>query len=204
VITSSEIYGRLTPEECPVAEDHPLRPINPYAVSKATVDLMAYQYCKAFGMPIYIVRAFSHSGPHQKTVAVLSDWAMQVAKIDLGITQPQIKVGNMNVIRDYTDVRDIVQAYVALVEKGTAGEPYNVCSGIGFKLSDLLAKYQGFTKKKIEVVVDQSRMRPVDIPILVGSNEKIKRDTGWSPSIPIDSTLRDTFNFWREYLVEEV
>lgn len=204
VITSSEIYGRLTPEECPVSEDHPLRPINPYAVSKATVDLMAYQYCKAFGMPIYVVRAFSHSGPHQKTVAVLSDWAMQVAKIDLGISQPLIKVGNMAVVRDYTDVRDVVQAYAALVEKGTPGEPYNVCSGIGYRLSDLLEKYRGFTSKSIDVVIDKSRMRPVDIPILVGSNEKIKKDTGWSPTIPIDITLRDTFNFWRDYLVEEV
>jgi GDP-4-dehydro-6-deoxy-D-mannose reductase len=204
VITSSEVYGRLTPEEVPVAEDYPLRPINPYAVSKATVDLMAFQYCRAFGMPIYVARAFSHSGPHQKTVAVLSDWALQVAKIDLGISQPAIKVGNMEVVRDYTDVRDVVRAYTALVEKATPGEPYNVCSGIGYKLSDLLVKYQEFTSKKIDVVIDQSRMRPVDIPILVGSNKKIARDTGWSPTIPIDNTLRDTFNFWREYLAEEV
>jgi len=204
VITSSEVYGRLTPEECPVREDHPLKPINPYAVSKATVDLMAYQYFKAFGMPIYVVRAFSHSGPHQKTVAVLSDWAMQVAKIDLGISAPTIKVGNTDVMRDYSDVRDIVRAYVAMVEKGKPGEPYNVCSGIGNRLADMLEKYRSFISKKINVVVDQSRMRPVDIPILVGSNAKIIQDTGWTPTIPIDTTLRDTFNFWRDYLAEEV
>jgi GDP-4-dehydro-6-deoxy-D-mannose reductase len=203
-ITSSEVYGRLTPEECPVTEEHPLKPVNPYAVSKATVDLMAYQYWKAFGMPIYMVRAFSHSGPYQKTVAVLSDWAMQVAKIDLGISQPVIKVGNLDVVRDYSDVRDVVRAYVALVEKGKPGEPYNVCSGIGYQLSDLLAQIKGFSSKKIDVIIDQSRMRPVDIPLLVGSNEKIRRDTGWNVTIPIDRTLRDTFNFWREYLVEEV
>ena len=129
---------------------------------------------------------------------------MQVAKIDLGISQPTIKVGNMDVVRDYTDVRDVVRAYVDLVEKGTPGEPYNVCSGIGYKLADLLVKYRSLTSKKIDVVVDQSRMRPVDIPILVGSNEKIKKDTGWSPTIPIDTTLRDTFNFWHDYLAEEV
>jgi len=204
VITSSEVYGRLAEEECPVAEDHALRPVNPYAVSKATVDLMAYQYSKAFGMPVYVARAFSHSGPHQKTVGVLSDWAMQTAKIDLGISQPIIKVGNMNVRRDYTDVRDVIKAYVAIVEKGNAGEPYNVCSGIGYRLSELLAKFQGFTSKKIEIVSDQSRMRPVDIPILIGSNKKIRNDTGWNPTIPIDTTLRDTFKFWREFLEEEV
>jgi GDP-4-dehydro-6-deoxy-D-mannose reductase len=204
VITSSEIYGPLSPKEVPVAEDHPLRPVNPYAVSKAAVDLMAYQYVKAYNQDIYIARAFSHSGPWQKTVGVLSDWAFQVAKIDLGVTPPTIKVGNMNVKRDYTDVRDVVRAYVAIVEKGKPGEPYNVCSGIGYQLSDLLDKYRRFSGKEINVIIDQSRMRPVDIPILVGSNEKLKRDTGWSQTIQIDTTLKDIFDYWREYLAEEV
>jgi GDP-4-dehydro-6-deoxy-D-mannose reductase len=204
VITSSEIYGPLTPEEVPVTEDHPIRPVNPYAVSKASVDLMAYQYVKAYNQSVYIARAFSHSGPWQKTVGVLSDWAFQVAKIDLGLSPPTIKVGNMNVKRDYTDVRDVVQAYVDIVEKGKPGEPYNVCSGVGYELSDFLEKFSRFTDKKIDIVIDQSRMRPVDIPILVGSNEKIKRDTGWSPTIPIDATLKDIFDYWREYLAEEV
>ncbi len=204
VITSSEVYGPLAAEECPVTEDHPLKPVNPYAVSKATVDLMAYQYCRAYGMEVYIARAFSHSGPYQKTVGVLSDWAFQIAKIDLGMSQPVLKVGNMSVQRDYLDVRDVVKGYVALLEKGKAGEPYNVCSGIGYRLSDLLDKYRKLTDKKINIVVDQSRMRPVDIPILIGSNEKMARDTGWKPTIPIETTLNDTFKFWREYLVEEV
>jgi GDP-4-dehydro-6-deoxy-D-mannose reductase len=204
VISSSEVYGALTPDECPVKEDHPLKPINPYAVSKATVDLMAYQYNKAYSMPVYTARAFSHSGPWQKTVGVLSDWAFQIAKMDLGYSQPILKVGNMNVKRDYTDVRDVVKGYVDLVEKGKPGEPYNICSGKGYKLSELLSIYQGLTSKEIIVEPDKSRMRPVDIPILVGSNEKITRDTGWKPSIPIETTLRDTFNYWREYLVEEV
>ena len=204
VISSSEVYGALTPEECPVAEEHPLKPINPYAVSKATIDLMAYQYYKAYNMPVYIARAFSHSGPWQKTVGVLSDWAFQIAKMDLGFSQPILKVGNMNVKRDYSDVRDVVKAYVDIVEKGKPGEPYNVCSGRGYQLSELLDIYRGLTSKEIIIEPDKSRMRPVDIPILVGSNNKIKRETGWSPSIPIETTLRDTFNYWREYLHEEV
>ena len=204
VITSSEIYGPLTQDECPVKEDHPLRPVNPYAVSKAAVDLMAYQYNKTYGLPVYIARAFSHSGPWQKTVGVLSDWAFQIAKIDLGVSQPVLKVGNINVQRDYTDVRDVVKAYVGIVEKGKPGEPYNVCSGVGYQLSELLTKYQELTPKIIEVQSDQSRMRPVDIPILIGSNEKIKMDTGWNPTIPIEKTLKDTFIFWRDYLAEEV
>ena len=121
VISSSEVYGALTPEECPVTEEHHLKPINPYAVSKATIDLMAYQYYKAYSMPIYIARAFSHSGPWQKTVGVLSDWAFQIAKMDLGYSQPVLKVGNMNVKRDYTDVRDVVKGYVDIIEKGKTG-----------------------------------------------------------------------------------
>ncbi len=204
VITSSEIYGPLTPKECPVTETHPLRPVNPYAVTKAAVDLMAYQYFKSYSLQVYIARAFSHSGPWQKTVGVLSDWAFQIAKIDLGISPPTIKVGNINVNRDYTDVRDVIQAYVAIVEKGKPGEPYNVCSGIGYELGELLEKYRRFTRKKINIEVDQSRMRPVDIPMLVGSNEKIMQDTGWSPAIPIDTTLKNIFDYWREYLVQEV
>ncbi len=204
VITSSEIYGPLTPEECPVTEIHPLRPVNPYAVSKAAVDLLAYQYVKSYGQQVYIARAFSHSGPWQKTVGVLSDWAFQIAKIDLGISPPTFKVGNINVNRDYTDVRDVIKAYVAIVDKGRPGEPYNVCSGIGYELGELLEKYRRFTRKKIKIEIDQSRMRPVDIPMLVGSNEKLRRDTGWSPAIDIDTTLKDIFDYWREYLVQEV
>jgi GDP-4-dehydro-6-deoxy-D-mannose reductase len=204
VISSSEVYGPLKPEEVPVTEEHPLRPVNPYAVSKASIDLLAYQYVKSYGQQVYIARAFSHSGPWQKTVGVLSDWAFQVAKIDLGLSQPTIKVGNIQVRRDYSDVRDVIRAYVDIVDKGRIGEPYNVCSGTGYELADLLEKYRQFTSKNIEVVVDQSRMRPVDIPILVGSNKKIRRDTGWNPTIPIDKTLKDLFDYWREYLVEEV
>ncbi|HBC46036.1 MAG TPA: GDP-mannose 4,6-dehydratase [candidate division Zixibacteria bacterium] len=204
VITSSEVYGPLTPDEVPVTEDHLLRPVNPYAVSKAAVDLLAYQYVKAYNQQVFIARAFSHSGPWQKTVGVLSDWAFQIAKIDLGLSQPTIKVGNLNVRRDYADVRDIVRGYVDIIEKGKPGEPYNVCSGIGYELAELLEKYRQFSSKKINIVVDQSRMRPVDIPILVGSNAKIKEDTGWSPNISIDTTLKDIYDYWREYLVEEV
>ncbi len=204
VISSSEVYGRLEPEECPVNEDHPLKPINPYAVSKASLDLLAHQYFMAYGMPVYITRAFSHSGPGQKTVAVLSDWAFQIAKIDLGLTPPQLKVGNTNVQRDYTDVRDVVRAYVDIVEKGKAGTAYNVCSGRGYKLSDLLDKYRSLIDRDVEITSDKSRMRPVDIPILIGSYERLSADTGWKPTIPIETTLSDSLKFWRHHLAVEV
>ncbi len=204
IISSSEVYGQLTPEECPVVEDRPLRPINPYAVSKAAVDLLAYQYYRAYDLPVYIARAFSHSGPGQKTVGVLSDWAFQISKIDLGIAPPELKVGNMNVRRDYTDVRDVVRAYAAILEKGTAGRPYNVCSGKGYSLSELLDLYRTMVDKNIEIMSDQSRLRPVDIPILIGSNDRIRSETGWEPAIPIETTLADSLKYWRSRLIEEI
>ncbi len=204
IVSSSEVYGQLKPEECPVDEDHPLRPINPYAVSKAAVDLLAQQYFKAYKLPIYIVRAFSHSGPGQKTVGVLSDWAFQIAKIELGLAPPVLKVGNLKVKRDYTDVRDIVRGYMDVMEKGKPGKPYNICTGVGYELSELLEKYKNLAEKDIEIQEDQSRMRPVDIPILTGSNKRIKNDTGWAPEIEINATLADSLKFWRERLVEEI
>ncbi|MEE9553345.1 MAG: GDP-mannose 4,6-dehydratase [candidate division Zixibacteria bacterium] len=204
VISSSEVYGRLKPEECPVGEDHPMNPINPYAVSKASVDLLARQYHRAYQMPVYIARAFSHSGPGQKTVAVLSDWALQIAKIELGLAPPILKVGNIKVQRDYTDVRDIVRAYLDIIEKGQPGKPYNVCSAKGYKLSDLLEKYQTMVNKKFEVTSDKSRLRPIDIPILTGSYELLKADTGWGPKIPIEKTLRDSLKSWHNHLIEEM
>jgi GDP-4-dehydro-6-deoxy-D-mannose reductase len=204
IISSSEVYGKLEPLECPVKEDHPLKPINPFAVSKASVDLLAYQYYRAYDMSVYIARAFSHSGPGQKTVGVLSDWAFQVAKIDLGLAPPNLKVGNIDAKRDYTDVRDVVRAYVDIIEKGNPGTPYNVCSGVGYTLSDLLEKYRVLSKKEIQIETDISRMRPVDIPILTGSNEKLRQDTGWQPEIGIDKTLEDSLKYWHNKLVEEL
>ncbi len=137
-------------------------------------------------------------------MAVLSDWAFQIAKIDIGLTPPQLKVGNTSVQRDYTDVRDVVRAYLDIVEKGKAGTPYNVCSGRGYKLSDLLDKYRSLIKKDVEIKSDKSRMRPVDIPILIGSYQKLATDTGWKPTIPIETTLSDSLEFWHHHLVEEV
>lgn len=204
LVSSSEIYGQLKPEQVPVKEDAPLRPVNPYAVSKATVDLMAYQYWKAYNLPVYLVRAFSHSGPGQRTVAVLSDWAFQTAKIELGLRPPQLDVGNMDVTRDYMDVRDTVRAYRDILEKGKPGEPYNVCSGIGYKLGDLLDIIISFSSKKIDIVPDPSRLRPVDIPMLIGSPEKLKRTTGWRPEIKIEKTLRDLYDYWTAFLTPQM
>ncbi|MCD6163000.1 MAG: GDP-mannose 4,6-dehydratase [candidate division Zixibacteria bacterium] len=204
LITSSEVYGQLKPDQVPVTENHPFEPVNPYAVSKAAVDLLAYQYYRAYKLPIYWARAFSHAGPYQRTVAVLSDWAFQTARIELGLSAPEIKVGNLDVTRDYIDVRDTIQAYIAILLNGKPGQPYNVCSGKGYRLSELLDIITSFSVKKIKVIPDPSRLRPVDIPILIGSPEKLKKNTGWQPKIEMDTTLRDIYNYWIEYLTPQI
>jgi GDP-4-dehydro-6-deoxy-D-mannose reductase len=166
--------------------------------------MMAFQYYKTYNLPIYWARAFSHSGPRQKTVAVLSDWAFQTARIELGLTAPEIKVGNLEVTRDYMDVRDTVQAYLAILSKGKPGQAYNVCSGRGYKLAELLDIITSFCSKKIDVISDPSRFRPVDIPILIGSPERLKHDTGWEQKIPIELTLRNMYDYWIENLTPQI
>jgi GDP-4-dehydro-6-deoxy-D-mannose reductase len=196
LVSSSEIYGQLGPEDVPVKETALLAPVNPYGVSKAAVDLMGYQYFKAFGVPVYRIRAFSHTGPRQTTQAVLSDWAKQAAQIEIGRVAPEIKVGNLNVIRDYTDVQDVILAYQAIFEKGRPGEAYNVCSGKGYRLDELLDTIIGLSKQKIAIAVDPTRFRPVDIPILIGSPFKLKAETGWEPKIEIAGTLKGLYDYW--------
>jgi GDP-4-dehydro-6-deoxy-D-mannose reductase len=200
LVSSSEIYGQLKPEDVPVKETALLMPVNPYGVSKAAVDMLGYQYFKAYGLPVFRIRAFSHSGPRQGTQAVLSDWALQAARIELGLATPEIKVGNMEVTRDYTDVRDIVRAYVEIIEKAKPGEAYNACSGKGYHLNDLLSTIVSFCPKKIKIAKDPSRYRPVDIPVLIGSPDKLKKDTGWEPAIDIKNTLKDLYNYWLNHL----
>jgi GDP-4-dehydro-6-deoxy-D-mannose reductase len=204
LVSSSEIYGQLGPNDVPVSETALLAPVNPYGVSKAAVDLMGYQYFKSYGVPVHRIRAFSHTGPRQSTQAVISDWAKQVATIELGLVPAEIKVGNLKVIRDYTDVEDIVRAYEAIFEKGRPGEAYNVCSGIGHQLDILLEQLIGFSARKITVKIDPSRFRPVDIPILIGSPQKIKSETGWEPRIDIHSTLKKVYDYWHKTLSNNV
>ncbi len=204
LISSSEIYGQLTAEQVPVSETALLAPVNPYGVSKAAVDLMGYQYFKSYGIPVYRIRAFSHTGPRQSTQAVISDWAKQVATIELGRAPAEIKVGNLSVIRDYTDVEDVIRAYEAIFEKGQPGEAYNVCSGIGHQLDTLLDQLIGFSTRKIAIIIDQSRFRPVDIPVLIGTPQKIRSDTGWEPRIDINSTLKKVYNYWHKILSTNV
>jgi len=199
---SSEEYGLVKPDETPIKETNPLRPLSPYAVSKVAQDFMGYQYYKSYGLNIIRTRAFNHSGPRRGEVFVDSNFAKQVSEIEKGTREPIIKAGNLEAIRDFTDVRDIVEAYWLASEKCKAGEIYNICSGQGYKIQEMLEKLLSLSKvKDIKVEQDPERMRPSDVQILVGDYSKFRKSTGWQPRISyLEKTLLDTLNYWRKQI----
>jgi GDP-4-dehydro-6-deoxy-D-mannose reductase len=197
---SSEEYGLVHPDELPITENNPLRPLSPYAVSKVAQDLLGYQYFKSYGMKIVRTRAFNHTGPRRGEVFVTSNLARQLIETELGKRGPVLYVGNLDAVRDFSDVRDVVRAYALALEKGTPGEVYNIASGKGIKIKDLLAKLVEMTRVEIKIEKDPSRLRPSDVQLLTGSPEKFQKATGWKPEIPFERTLRDLMDYWRTAL----
>lgn len=198
VISSGEIYGPALPEHLPANEDAPLRPSSPYSVSKVTQDMLGLQYYIAHQMPVVRVRPFNHMGPGQSEGFVAPDFAMQIARIEAGLQEPRLYVGNLDAQRDFLDVRDVVQAYALLMTHGVAGEVYNVASGETHSIRDLLDTLIGFSTTSIEVCNDPNRMRPASVPVLWGDASRLKKTTGWQPSIPFEQTLLDVLNDCRQ------
>lgn len=194
---SSEEYGLVLPNEIPITEDNPLRPLSPYGVSKVAQDLLAYQYFKSYGLKVIRTRAFNHTGPRRGDVFVTSNFARQIAAIEAKRQPPVIRVGNLDAVRDFTDVRDVVRAYAMVAEQGTPGEVYNIASGKGVRIREMLDMLIGLGKAKITVQTEPERMRPSDVELLIGSAEKIHRATGWRPEIPFTQTMKDLLEFWR-------
>jgi len=199
LVGSSEQYGRVRPEELPVAETRPLSPENPYAVSKAAQEQMARLYAKEFGLDVVLARAFNHVGPGQSPAFAVSAFARQVAEIERGLQEPVVRVGDLSVRRDFTDVRDVVRAYWALLEKGRSGEAYNVGRGCSVALDEVLARIVGMARKPLTVEVDESLMRPVDVPEIVADVTRIRAETGWTPEIPLERSLADALESWRTH-----
>lgn len=200
VAGSSEEYGLVLPDEVPIKETNPLRPLSPYAVSKVGQDLLAYQYFRSYGLKTIRTRGFNHTGPRRGEVFVTSNFAKQIASIEAGLREPVIRVGNLDAQRDFTDVRDMVRAYWLAVTKAKHGEVYNLASGKAVTIRELLDQLLALSDTKVEVQVDPDRLRPSDVEILLGDFSKFKADTGWEPSIPLEQTLRDTLDFWRQKL----
>jgi len=198
-VSTSQVYassgGILT-------ETSPVNPDNPYAASKAMAELLLVQYRKCIRGGIITVRSFNHTGPRQPPNFVLPSIAKQFAEIEAGVRPPRLTVGDINVRRDFTDVRDVVQAYIALLHKGRAGEVYNVCSGRAVRLADIIGKFQAISGKAVEIEIDPARVRSNEVAEIVGDSSKIRNETGWSPTIPLEKTARDLLDYWREKVKE--
>jgi len=197
VACSSEEYGLVRESDLPVDENCNFNPLSAYAVSKVAQDMLGFQYYKSYNMNIVRVRAFNMTGPRRPPNYALSSFAKQIADIEKGIVENVISVGNLNVMRDYTDVRDGVKAYLLVALKASPGSVYNLCSGKAYKLIDLLNYLVSLTKEDVKVEIDNSRFRPSDIPLMVGDNTKIKEEINWAPEIDIHDTLKDLLNYWR-------
>ena len=198
IALSSEEYGKVLPEEMPVKESNPLRPLSPYAVSKVAQDMLAYQYHQSYGFKTIRTRAFNHEGPRRGEVFVTSNFAKQIAEIEVGLKPPQLKVGNLNAKRDWSDVRDIARAYWLSVQHCVPGEDYVIASGQSRSIQDLLNFLLSQTKAKIEVVVDPTRLRPSDVELLEGDPTKFIKATGWKPRYTFEQTMGDLLEYWRE------
>lgn len=200
VACSAEEYGRVAEEDLPISEEHPLRPASPYALSKVMQEYHAVFSHQAYGMHTVITRAFNTTGPGQPPAFVVSDFARQVAEVEAGRREAVIRVGNLEARRDFSDVRDLVDAYWLLVREGKAGEVYNVCSGRDYAIREVLEMLLSMSGETIAVEEDAARMRAADIPVLRGDNGKLRELVGWTPTFPLQRTLADVLDWWREEL----
>lgn len=185
------------PDEVPIKETNPLRPMSPYAVSKVSMDYLGYQYFKSYGLKVIRTRTFNHTGPRRGEQFVVSTFAKQIVEIENG-KEPILRVGNLEAKRDFSDVRDIVRAYLLAVKHCDPGDVYNIASGETHKIQDVLDYLLSQSNVKVQVQQDPKRMRPSDVPILLGNCDKFKEKTNWKPVIPFEKTLKDTLEFWRE------
>ena len=197
IACSSEEYGVVHPDQMPLDESMPMQPCSHYAVSKVGQEVLGLMYHEAFDWRVIVTRGFNQAGPGQSSDFVVSSFARQIAMIESGKSEPFLKVGNLEAMRDFTDVRDTVRAYRMLMGSGTGGTAYNVCSGVARPVRELLEMLLGMSDVDIDVEPDPSRQRPSDIPIMLGDNGLLREEIGWEPVIPIEKTLMDTLDYWR-------
>ena len=196
VVGSGEVYGPL-PEGERAGETAAFNPVSPYALSKAAADALAELHARAHGLDVIRTRSFGHTGPGQEPRFVVPSFARQVAAIERGGVEPVLRVGNLEVARDLTDVRDVVRAYALLLERGRAGEAYNVCRGEVVRLTEVVRLLAARARVSVRIEVDPARVRPADVPWLAGDPAKLARDTGWRAEIPFERTLDEVLEEWR-------
>ncbi len=195
---SSEEYGLVYPNEVPMKESNPFRPLSPYAVSKVAQELLATQYHHSYGLKTIITRGFNHTGPRHGPVLSCSSFARQIAEIEAELSPPVLYVGDLTPKRDWVDVRDVVRGYWLALEKGLPGEAYNIGSGTTRTIQSMLDILLSLSSMDIQVSQDPSRLRPSDVPILWADDSKFRAQTGWEPRIPFEQTMEDLLNYWRE------
>ena len=202
IIGSAEQYGHVGPERLPITEDTPLRPVSPYGASKAAAEMLGSYMVRGRDFPVVLVRAFNHLGPGQSDRLVASTLAKQVAENERTGGE-EILAGDLSPRRDFSDVRDVVRAYRLLATRGTPGEAYNVCSGRAVAIREMADTLIALSGKPMKVVLDPERLRPVDVPVVLGDNTKLRTDTGWAPEIPLEQTLGDVLDWWRAKVAED-
>lgn len=200
VTTSSALYRS---QNRALTEEDVLEPLNPYAASKLAQEMVAAAAHVEDGIPTLIARSFNHTGPGQSLGYVVPDIAHQIALIEIGKKHPELSMGNLDAERDLSDVRDVARAYVAMMRQGMPGGPYNVCAGKAVSVRWLVETLVSRAKVPIRITQDPAKLRPNDIPLVLGSHERLSKDTGWRPEIPFDQTLADTVDYWRARVAEE-
>lgn len=195
-VTSADVYGRVTEAELPLGEGQPVRPVTPYAASKVAADALAQQAWLGHGLSVVRVRAFNHLGPGQSERFLAPSLAARIARNEKD-GGDEVPIGNTTPRRDITDVRDVVRAYRLLVEHGTAGEVYNVCSGHAVSVQEIAQRLLEMAHHPMKLVSDPALERPVDIPVLIGDNRRLVGATRWIPTISIETTLADVLADWR-------
>ena len=198
VVGSADEYGTVAAQELPIRESNPLRPNNPYAVSKVTQDMLGYQYYASHKLPVVRVRPFNHIGPRQSPVFVTSDFAKQIAEAEAGLREPVLHVGDLSTRRDFSDVRDIVRGYHVALAQGEPGEVYNLGAERSYSIREVLDRLIALGRVPLSLEVDAERLRPVDIPEIVSDCSKFRARTGWQAQIPLEQSLQDILDYWRE------
>lgn len=198
VAGSSEEYGLVHPDEVPMKESNPFRPLSPYAVSKVAQELLAIQYHHSYGLKAVVTRGFNHTGPRHGPVLSCSSFARQIAEIEAELSPPVLYVGDLTTKRDWVDVRDVVRGYWLALEKGTPGQVYNIGSGTTRTIQSMLDILLAQSPIEIQVRKDPARLRPSDVPILWADDSKFRTETGWVPEIPFERTMKDLLEYWRE------
>jgi GDP-4-dehydro-6-deoxy-D-mannose reductase len=202
-IGSSEEFGNVSAAEIPLTEEKELKPVSPYAVARVSQEMLSKIYADGYGLDIVLTRSFNHIGPGQKDIFVISSFAKQLVQIAKGKTESnKLITGDISIVRDFVDVRDVVRAYYLLLQKGRKGQVYNICSGNGISLEEIIDKMCSQLNIQVQIERDENRVRPMDNKIIIGSNDKIKKELGWKPEIDIEESLKDIITYWKSKIIQ--